>query len=68
MTRLDVCCTIVAISLGAACGPTKPREVRPLAPRPGPAQPLKPVLVPGLPDPEKPPTGPAPSDPPVTQP
>jgi hypothetical protein len=51
-------CTILALSLGAACGPTKPNEVPPLAPRPDPGTPVKPARVPGVPDPEKPPTGP----------
>jgi len=61
MTRLA--CAIVALSLGASCGPTKPREIRPLAPRPDPGVPLKPARVPGLPDPDKPPTGPNPDTP-----
>jgi hypothetical protein len=46
-------CTIAALALSAACGPTKPREVPPLAPRPDPGLPLRPRLIPGLPDPEK---------------
>ena len=53
-------CTIVALSLGAACGPTKPSEVPPLAPRPDPGLPTQPSQVPGVPDPDKPPTGPSP--------
>jgi len=64
---MRIACTILALMLGAACGPTKPREVRPLAPRPDPT-PVKPVLVPRIPDPDKPPgPGPSPSDPPVTR-
>jgi hypothetical protein len=54
----------VALSLGAACGPTKPSEIPPLAPRPDPGLPLEPVRVPGVPDPEKPST-PGPSLEPV---
>jgi hypothetical protein len=46
--------------LGAACGPTKPTEVRPLAPRPAPGDPAKPSSIPAVPDPDKPPTGPSP--------
>ena len=50
MTRLAR--SLLAFSLGLACGPTKPGEVPPLAPRPDPGLP-KPSLVPGLPDPDK---------------
>jgi hypothetical protein len=53
-------CTIVALALGAACGPTKPGEAPPLAPRPDPGLPTEPSSVPGIPDPDKPPTGPSP--------
>lgn len=53
-------CTLFALSIGAACGPTKPGEAPPLAPRPDPGLPTQPSPVPGVPDPDKPPTGPSP--------
>lgn len=47
---------ILVLSLGAACGPTKPGEIPPLAPRPDPGLPLAPAPVPGVPGPDQPST------------
>lgn len=57
MTRFAA--TIISLALAAACGPTKPGEIKPLAPRPDPGAPAQPSPVPGVPDPDKPPTGPS---------
>jgi hypothetical protein len=61
-------CTLVALALGAACaacGPTKPGEMPPLAPRPDPGGPVAPSPIPGVPDPDKSPL-PGPSPEPTT--
>ena len=63
MNRLA--CTLVALALGAACGPTKPGEIPPLAPRPDPGGPVAPSPIPGVPDPDKSPL-PGPSPEPTT--